>query len=151
MAGNQPSPATVTGAGRVPTLARVVAVEDDPDIRAVVELALGHVGGLAVTCCESGPSALEAVPEIGPDLVLLDVMMPGMDGLETLTRLRLDSRIRHVPVVFMTARVQPHHRADYLERGALGVIAKPFDPLTLAKQLRQLHATLDHPSRRPAG
>ncbi|MCB1993684.1 MAG: response regulator [Geminicoccaceae bacterium] len=124
-------------------LSRVVAVEDDPDIRAVVDLALGHVGGLAVTCCDGGRVALEVVPAIDPDLVLLDVMMPGMDGLETLTRLRLDPRNRLVRVVFMTARVQPHHRADYLARGALGVIAKPFDPLTLAQQLRQLHATVD--------
>lgn len=125
------------------TTSRVVVVEDDPDIRAVVDLALGHFGGLVVTCCDCGRAALEAVPAINPDLVLLDVMMPGMDGLETLTQLRLDPRSRLVPVVFMTARVQPHHRADYLARGALGVIAKPFDPLTLAQQLRQLHAAVD--------
>ncbi len=123
-------------------MSRVVAVEDDPDIRAVIELALGHVGGLAVTCCDCGHAALEALPAIDPDLVLLDVMMPGMDGLETLARLRLDPRNRLVPVVFMTARIQPHHRADYLARGALGVIAKPFDPLTLAQQLRLLHAAV---------
>lgn len=123
-------------------MVRVVAVEDDPDIRAVIDLALGHVGGLAVTCCGCGHAALEAVPAVDPDLVLLDVMMPGMDGLETLTRLRLDPRNSQVPVVFMTARVQPHHRAEYMKRGALGVIAKPFDPLTLAQQLRLLHAAV---------
>ena len=134
-----------------PELVRVVAVEDDPDIRAVIDLALGRFGGLAVTCCGCGRSALETVPRIRPDLVLLDVMMPGMDGLETLARLRLDPQNGDVPAVFMTARVQPHHRADYLARGALGVVAKPFDPLTLAEQLRQLHAAHIRSCERPPG
>ncbi len=134
------------GARPASALLRVVAVEDDPDIRAVIELALGHVGGLAVTCCDSGLAALEAVPRLRPDLVLLDVMMPGMDGLETLARLRLDPRNGDLPVIFMTARVQPHHRADYLARGARGVIAKPFDPLTLAEHLRQFHGAFSRPS-----
>lgn len=121
-------------------LDRVLVAEDDPDILAVVALALGRVGGMAVTCCQDGVAALNQVPAVLPDLVLLDVMMPELDGLETLARLRLDPRTAAIPVVFMTARVQPRDLESYRARGAAGVIAKPFDPMTLAQQLRKLHA-----------
>jgi len=134
-------PATAAGeaaAGR--RLRRVVVVEDDPDIRAVVALVLGRVGGLEVACCDGGVAALELVPATAPDLVLLDVMMPGMDGIETLARLRRDPRSAHIPVVFMTARAQPRDRAGYLAQGAAAVIAKPFDPMTLFRQLESVHA-----------
>jgi CheY-like chemotaxis protein len=124
------------------TLRRILVAEDDPDIRAVVALALGRVGGLEVTCCADGLAALEAVPSSRPDLMLLDVMMPELDGLETLARLRADPATAAIPVVFMTARVQPRDLETYHARGALAVIAKPFDPMTLAHQLRKLHA--DH-------
>jgi len=137
----QAAPATAAGAtaaGR--RLRRIVVVEDDPDIRAVVALVLGRVGGLDVACCDGGAAALELVPATAPDLVLLDVMMPGIDGLETLARLRRDPRSAHIPVVFMTARAQPRDRAGYLAQGAAAVIAKPFDPMTLFRQLESVHA-----------
>ena len=136
--GSAPGPARGAAAPRA--LRRLLVAEDDPDIRAVVALALGRVGGLEVTCCADGLAALEAVRSSCPDLVLLDVMMPELDGLETLARLRADPATATLPVVFMTARVQPPDLATYHELGALAVIAKPFDPMTLAHRLRRLHA-----------
>jgi two-component system, OmpR family, response regulator len=121
-------------------LGRVLVAEDDPDILAVVALSLGRVGGMEVTCCADGLAALEQVLAVAPDLILLDVMMPELDGLETLARLRADPRTAMIPVVFMTARVQPRDLEMYHAQGALAVIAKPFDPMTLAQQLRRLHA-----------
>jgi two-component system, OmpR family, response regulator len=133
------------GNGRL--LTRVLIAEDDPDIMALIALALGRFGGMAVTCCADGRAALEGVTSVWPQLVLLDVMMPELDGLETLARLRADPRTAAIPVVFLTARVQPQDRELYLARGALGVIAKPFDPLTLAQQLRWLHGDAGRPAR----
>ncbi len=121
-------------------LARVLVAEDDPDIRAVIELALGRVGGLQVVACTDGAVALALALRDLPDLILLDVMMPVMDGLETLERLQTEAATSSIPVVFMTARVQPRDLELYHARGALAVIAKPFDPMTLAGQLRRLHA-----------
>ncbi len=120
------------------TLQRVLYVEDEPDIQAVARLALEVVGGLTVKTCSSGEQALNEAPGFAPELVLLDVMMPGMDGPGTLKALRELPELAAVPVVFMTAKVQPQEVAHYTALGALGVIAKPFDPMTLAEQVRRL-------------
>jgi CheY-like chemotaxis protein len=117
---------------------RVLHVEDEPDILEVARLALEAVGGLTVEMAESGLVALEKAPAFGPDLILLDGMMPGMDGPATLAELRKNPATAAIPVVFMTAKVQPHEIAHYVALGALGVIAKPFDPMTLADQVRAL-------------
>ena len=119
-------------------LQRVLYVEDEPDIRAVAHLALEMVGGLVVKLCSSGEEALREAPLFNPQLILLDVMMPGMDGPGTLRALRALPLLADVPVVFMTAKVQPQEVANYTRLGALGVIAKPFDPMTLAAQVRGL-------------
>ncbi|GBD44040.1 Alkaline phosphatase synthesis transcriptional regulatory protein PhoP [bacterium HR40] len=114
----------------------LLCVEDDPDILSLLVLALETIGGLRVTSCTSGAEALALAPVLAPDLVLLDVMMPGMDGIETLARLRSDARTRGLPVVFLTAKVQPQEIATYRRLGARGVIPKPFDPMRLADQVR---------------
>ncbi len=119
-------------------LQRVLYAEDEPDIQAVARLALEMVGGLTVKICSSGDEALREGPLFAPELILLDVMMPGMDGPGTLRALRLVPALAGVPVVFMTAKVQPQEVAHYTSLGALGVIAKPFDPMTLAEQVRAL-------------
>jgi two-component system, OmpR family, response regulator len=119
-------------------LQRVLYVEDEPDIRAVARLALEVVGGLTVRTCSSGEEALREAPAFAPELILLDVMMPGMDGPGTLQALRALPVLADVPVVFMTAKVQPQEVAAYIALGALGVIAKPFDPMALAQQVREL-------------
>ena len=125
-------------------LARVLVAEDDADIRTVIELALARVGGLDVAACGDGAIALALATRDAPDLILLDVMMPVMDGVETLDRLKAEPATAHIPVIFLTARVQPRDLERYHAKGALAVIAKPFDPMTLAAQLRQLHASKDH-------
>ncbi len=119
---------------------RVMYVEDDPDIRAIAEIALQDVGGFTARLCESGAQALAVAPAFGPELVLLDVMMPGMDGPETLQALRELPDMGHVPVIFMTARLQRSEIDEYRALGAVGVIPKPFDPMTLAEQIAEILA-----------
>ena len=119
-------------------LQRVLCVEDEPDIQAVVRLALELVGGFTVKVCSSGEEALREVDAFAPEMILLDVMMPVMDGPGTLRALRERSSWRSVPVAFMTAKVQPQEVAQYIALGAQGVIAKPFDPMTLADEVRRL-------------
>jgi CheY-like chemotaxis protein len=113
-------------------------VEDEPDIQIIGKLALESLGGFVVQTCNSGAEALVAAPNFAPDLILLDVMMPELDGPSTLAILRATPGLANVPVVFMTAKVQPHEIAHYRALGALGVIPKPFDPMTLADSIRQM-------------
>jgi CheY-like chemotaxis protein len=115
---------------------RVLHVDDEPDIREIVELSLGLDPEFAVRSCGSGGDALTAAESWTPDLILLDVMMPVMDGPSTLARLRQRPVTAGIPVIFMTARAQPSELAHFVSLGAAGVIAKPFDPMTLAASVR---------------
>ncbi|MBL4848831.1 MAG: response regulator [Planctomycetes bacterium] len=115
-------------------LKRILYVEDEPDIRAVAQVALEVVGGFELRFCSSGYEALEAVGAFGPDLILLDVMMPGMDGPSTLEALRREGHA--VPVIFVTAKAQPAEVEAYRALGALDVIRKPFDAMLLAAEVR---------------
>jgi two-component system, OmpR family, response regulator len=126
-------------------LRRILFVEDDPDIQTVARVALEAVGGYAVAVCSSGPEALALVGELAPDLILLDVMMPGMDGLATLEQLRRRPEAAHIPVVFMTAKVQRDEITRYRALGAAEVIAKPFDPMTLSATVAAIWDGLDRP------
>ena len=116
-------------------LKRILYVEDEPDIQAVARLALEMVGRFEVEVCASGEEALVRAPEFAPDLIVLDVMMPGLDGPATLQRLREVPATSDVPVVFVTARVQPEELAAYRAIGAIGVVQKPFDPIGLSHEL----------------
>src|SRR5919198_1269048 len=113
-------------------LTRILMVEDELDIQAVAQLALEALGGFQVRVCGSGAEALQAAPAFGPDLILLDVMMPGMDGPSTLQALRAIPQTARTPIIFMTAKVQPQEIAQYKALGVLDVVAKPFDPLKLS-------------------
>jgi CheY-like chemotaxis protein len=124
------------------SLSRILFVEDDPDIQTVARMALEAVGGFRVLPCSSGAEALERVGLFAPDLILLDVMMPGMDGLATLEALRRLPETASIPVVFMTAKVQAQEVARYREVGAVDVIAKPFDPMTLPATVRSIWSRL---------
>ena len=115
---------------------RLLHVEDEPDIREVVEMSLALDPDITLKSCASGPEALVAVADWTPDVILMDVMMPKMDGPETLKHLREDARTAKIPVVFMTARAQTHEMEHFLSLGAAGVIPKPFDPMTLAAAVR---------------
>lgn len=119
-------------------LQRILFVEDEPDIQAVARLALEAVGGFTVEICHSGKEALQKAPSFVPDLILLDVMMPEMDGTETLTALRALEQTATTPIIFMTARVQPHEVVQYRAIGALDVIAKPFDPMALSSTIQSI-------------
>jgi two-component system OmpR family response regulator len=119
-------------------LNRILYVEDDEDIRTVATMALETVGGYTLRVCGSGREAVAAAVDFSPDLILLDVMMPGMDGPTTLEALRRIPGAVRTPVVFMTAKVQPSEIERYKEMGAIAVIAKPFDPMTLAAQVRAI-------------
>jgi two-component system, OmpR family, response regulator len=119
-------------------LQSILLVDDEADIRAVARIALEAVGGFTVHECASGFAAPAAIAEHAPQLVLMDVMMPGQDGVETLKVLRATPGLAPVPVVFMTAKVQPQEVAMLRSLGAIDVIAKPFDPMTLAQAVRQI-------------
>ena len=116
---------------------KVLLVDDDPDLRLVGELALAEVGGWSVVIADSGFAALELAVSEQPDLIVLDVMMPELDGLGTLAKLR-ESAASEIPVIFMTARVQVHQIEEYVAAGAIGVISKPFDPMTLPDEIRAI-------------
>jgi CheY-like chemotaxis protein len=116
----------------------ILYVEDDTDIQTVAQIALELVGGFVLNTCSSGNAALAMAAGITPDLLLLDVMMPEMDGPTTLAGLRKLPNTATTPVIFMTAKVQASEIAYYKSLGALGVIAKPFDPMTLSNQVRKL-------------
>lgn len=117
------------------TLQRILYVEDEPDIQAVARMALEAVGGFTLQVCSSGEEALQTAVEFGPDLLLLDVMMPGMDGPTTLQELRNLPDLANTPAVFMTAKVQPQEIEQFKSFGALDVIPKPFDPMALSSQI----------------
>lgn len=113
-----------------------MCVEDDADIRMVLEFSLSQVGGYEVLACADGRVAVNQAEAFRPDLVLLDVMMPGLTGPETLAALRQLPGMRGVPVVFLTAKAMPEEVEKLLEHGATGVIVKPFDPVALPQQIR---------------
>ena len=113
------------------TLERVLLVEDDPDIRTVAGLALEASGRLTVLACASGEEAVRLAPGFAPQIMLLDVMMPRMDGPATLAALRALPGLEKLPVVFMTAKVQAGETSRYFQLGAVDLIPKPFSPLAL--------------------
>lgn len=119
------------------SLNRILCVEDDADIRDIIQLTLEALGGFTVLLCASGQQALEQAGDFAPDLILLDVVMPNMDGPSTLTALRQRPEFTHTPVIFMTAKVQAKDIATYKALGA-EVIAKPFDPLRLPQQVTDI-------------
>lgn len=116
---------------------RVLHVDDEPDIRELVEISLVLDPELTVRSCASGQDAIYAAVEWLPDVILMDVMMPTMDGPETLGHLRKHDITAKIPVVFMTARAQARELAHFLSLGAAGVISKPFDPMMLAPTVKQ--------------
>ena len=120
------------------TLRKLLVVDDEPDIQIVASLALEEVAGFQVAICNSGQEALELAPVFLPDLILLDVMMPKMDGLQTLRAMRAHPSLAGIPVVFLTAKVQYEEVSSYKAQGAIDVIPKPFDPMELGNQVRSV-------------
>ena len=119
-------------------LQSLMYVDDDDDIREIVELSLGLDGSMRVSSSAGGEQALADMREQRPDLVVLDVMMPGMDGPSLLKRMRADPQLQHIPVIFMTAKASSQEASRFGDLTAIGVIAKPFDPMGLSAQVRAL-------------
>lgn len=117
-------------------LRKILLVEDDPDIQDVTTVLLTHVENFEVRACGTAAEALETAKSFDPDLILLDVMMPGLDGQGAYAAFRQMPATMSTPVIFMTARVQPREIMEYRELGSLGVIPKPFDPDTLARTIQ---------------
>lgn len=114
---------------------RLLCADDEPDIRTILELALGLEPELEVEIFSSGPELLARAREGGADAILLDAMMPEVDGYETCRRLKADPATAHLPVVFLTARAQRGEQDTAMEVGAVACLTKPFDPMTLASEV----------------
>ncbi|WP_417821013.1 response regulator [Terasakiella sp.] len=119
-------------------LKKILYVEDEPDIRDIATLVLENVGDFEVCAVEGGQLALDIIDEFQPDMVLLDAMMPGMDGPTTFVEIRKMKGFQDIPIAFLTAKLMDSDIATFLDLGAIGVIAKPFDPMTLSDQVREL-------------
>jgi DNA-binding response OmpR family regulator len=134
------SPATPTSGSppAAPSLSRLLYIDDDPTLTLLTRISLERVGGFVVKTCASGTQALAEATDFGPDVILLDVMMPVMDGPATLVALRQIPALAGVPVIFMTAKVTSDDMARYRELGVADVIGKPFDPVKLPDVVRAI-------------
>lgn len=116
---------------------KIIYAEDEDDIRITAKMAL-ELEAWEILPCNSGREVLDKVTDVKPDLILLDVMMPEMDGPTTFMELKKQPDTASIPVIFMTAKTQAKEIARYEELGAVGVITKPFDPMALTSQIKQL-------------
>lgn len=121
-----------------PALRSVLYADDDADICEVVQTTLCVISGLEVHIARSGEEAIDRAYECRPDLILMDVMMPGLDGPSTLRRMREHALLEQIPIVFLTAKVLPAEIARFRAIGAIGVLEKPFDPARLGSDLMAL-------------
>ncbi len=122
------------------SVARVLLAEDDPDIQKVVRMSLKMKGVEEVMVTDNGEECLAKVAEFTPDVILLDVMMPKLDGYATCRKLKENPATRDIPVIFLTAKAQHYEVKQGMESGALGYLIKPFDPMTLHDQIADLLA-----------
>lgn len=130
---------------------RVLYLEDEPDIAEVTSMALEMIGGYELRHCDRGAAALAEAARFKPDLCLFDVMMPGIDGVDTYRALKAKAGEDAPPVVFLTAKAQLHEQEAYLKEGALGVIVKPFDPMNLCERIESLLALRAGPAPEDGG
>lgn len=119
---------------------KILFAEDEPDIQTIAQMAMEMMGGYEVKLCQDGQEAIQTAQRFHPDLLLLDVMMPSVDGLTALKEIRKLHGCEHTPVIFMTAKVQADDMVKYEKLGAIGVIPKPFDPMTLTDQIEAICA-----------
>lgn len=117
---------------------KILYIEDEPDIRALAEMMMESLGGFTVKSCADGNIALAEAPDFAPDLIVLDVMMPGLSGPETLEKLRALPATSATPAIFMTGKSQEYEIAGLMALGAIGVIQKPLDPMSVAAKIQEL-------------
>ncbi len=120
------------------SLQRILIADDEPDILNISRMALETVGGYEVAVCHSGSELLDRLTAFSPDLVVVDVVMPDMAGIEVLEAMRQIDGFRTTPVVFLTGVVDGSRLQSLRDGGACGVILKPFDPMTLAERVREI-------------
>lgn len=120
------------------TAKRILVIDDEEDIREVAQLSLEMVGGWEVLTASSGSEGIAKAEAEQPDAILLDVMMPDMDGPATFAQMQRRSSIQHIPVILLTAKVQATEQRRFAELGVAGIIAKPFDPMNLANQVAEV-------------
>lgn len=120
---------------------KLIHVDDDPDVREIVDISLGLSGEFVVLQCETGEDALAQMGPYGPDVLLFDFMLPGMSGAQTLAEARKQPEFRDIPAIYMTGKTDAAALRAYKEAGINGVIAKPFDPMTIADEIKRLMRT----------
>ena len=119
---------------------RVLFVDDDPNIRTVARIGLEGLTNWQVELADSGYAGIETAQKDTPDVILLDIMMPGLDGKQTFAKLQESAPLCRVPVIFITAKVQTAEVQQYMKLGAAGVITKPFDPMSLPDEISSILA-----------
>ncbi len=119
-------------------LKKVLYIEDDEDIAQIAMMTFEDLCGFDAKHCICGADGLKMLPKLKPDLIILDMMMPDMNGLETLKNIRKIKEFKDIPVIFMTAKMQSHEQKSYLDAGAVGVITKPFDPMSLCENINKI-------------
>jgi CheY-like chemotaxis protein len=120
----------------VSQLKKILYIDDQPDIQIIVDYALKTISHYDVKLCSSGEQALAEISVFQPDLILLDVMMPGMDGPQTLQLIRHQTDYKQTPVIFISAKQLPEEIEALKLHEVVGVLAKPFNPLTLGEQIQ---------------
>ncbi|HYI11869.1 MAG TPA: response regulator [Thermoanaerobaculia bacterium] len=120
---------------------KVLVVDDEEDVRFVAQVSLGRVGKMTVIEASSGEEGIARARTEQPDFILLDMMMPGMDGAATFRALHADAATASIPVVFLTAKAMASEVKRLMDLGAKGVVLKPFDPMTLHKEIAAILAS----------
>lgn len=119
-------------------LKKILYAEDEPDIQTVVQMIIEAMSSYELKICDNGKKLLDCVDDYNPDLILLDVMMPEMDGLTTFKNLQASEKTKKIPVIFMTAKAQVHEVQKLMDLGVIGIITKPFDPVGLCPEITKL-------------
>lgn len=117
---------------------KVLIVDDDPDIRLVASVSLKNIGLYEVYTANDGIEAIREAKQIHPDVILLDFIMPEMNGDIVLKKLLADHELKNIPIIFLTAKSDANHKSRLLDLGAKGIINKPFDPLDFASQIEKI-------------
>lgn len=120
------------------SLKKILYAEDERDIQIIVQITLEAYSDLDLKICDNGKLLLDCVEDYKPDLILLDIMMPVMDGMTTFRNLKLNDRTKDIPVVFITAKAQVKELEMYKSLGILGIIVKPFETTTLTNKIQEL-------------
>lgn len=119
-------------------LKKILYAEDERDVQTIVEISVWSTSNYEIKICDNGKILLDCVEDYKPDLILLDAMMPEMDGITTLKNLRLNEKTKDIPVIFITAKAQTHEVKLFNESGVIGVITKPFDPILLCSSIKEI-------------